>query len=108
MSPIGNAGITLPKIFIFWMMDQLTRRSCEGLEENMPSASCPRSKTAALGVNACTALGGECRVQRDGFFPLAYSMALAGVVMGLTFGRLLPNLESLPVELWRVKSRKQG
>lgn len=101
-----GVGVTLPKLFIFWSMDQLTHRDCSGLGPGLPRASCPRSKDAALGSNACTALGGECVVTRDGFYPLAYGMALAGILMGLSFRRVLPKLEALPVEVWRARSRK--
>lgn len=100
------AGVTLPKIGIFWLMDILTFRTCKGLAEDLPIASCPRTRTAAAGVNACTALGGECVVVRDGFYPLAYSLALAGLMMGLIFQRILPRLEALPTEVWRVNLKK--
>ena len=98
--------MTLPKIGIFWLMDFLTFRSCKGLAENLPAASCPRSGSASAGVNACTALGGECIVSTDGFYPLAYGLAVAGLLMGLVFQRVLPRLEALPVEVWRVNLKK--
>jgi len=53
------AGVTLPKIGVFWLMDFLTSHECQGLEDNLSIASCPRSRAAAAGVNACTALGGD-------------------------------------------------
>ena len=91
-------------------MDELTVRGCEGLPADMHLGlgvpACPGSRSAAQGVNACTALGGHCEVRRDGFYPLAYGMALAGLAMGLAFQRMLPGLEALPVEVWRAKSRK--
>ena len=104
---LASAGITLPKIALFWAMDAFTMRSCQDLPADMHLApGCPGSRSAAQGVNACTALGGRCVVQRDGFYPLAYGMALAGLAMGLLFQRMLPGLEALPVEVWRAKSRK--
>lgn len=92
---------------MFLAMDYLTVRSCQGLEGVYPSVACPGSKNAADGVNACTALGGECVVVRDGFYPLAYGMAFIGLFMGLGFHRLLPEIERRPLEAWRVRSRKQ-
>lgn len=96
----------MPKFGMFWMMDQLTVRSCHGLPSNMPQATCPSGKNAAEGVNACTALGGKCVVQRDGFYMLAYGAAVGGLFMGLLFMRLLPRLEALPPDVWRARSRK--
>ena len=100
------AGVTLPKIGIFWLMDILTYRTCNGLAGDLPVATCPRTRTAAAGVNACTALGGECVIRRDGFYPLAYGLALAGLLMGLIFQRVLPRLEALPTDVWRVNLKK--
>ena len=100
-------GVTLPKLGMFLAMDYLTVRSCRNLEGGYSSVTCPRSKNEADGVNACTALGGECVVVRDGFYPLAYGMAIIGLIMGLGFQRLLPELERRPLEAWRVRSYKQ-
>lgn len=100
------AGITLPKLGMFWLMDRLTVRECSGLPPLMPPAACPAGKAAAEGANACTALGGTCVIARDGFFPLAYGAALGGAAMGLLFLRVLPRLEALPADVWRVRSRK--
>lgn len=87
-------------------MDFLTHRTCQGLAENLPEAVCPRSTLSAEGTNVCTALGGECVVTRDGFYPLAYGMALVGLAMGLIFQRVLPSLEALPIEVWRANVKK--
>ena len=70
-------------------------------------ALCPSSKNEAEGVNACTALGGECVVVRDGFYPLAYSMAIIGLITGLLFSKILPDLEQRPIEVWRARSRRK-
>lgn len=103
---MASAGVTIPKIGIFWLMDILTYRSCQGLADNLPVTSCPRSGTASAGVNACTALGGKCIMVRDGFYPLAYGLAAAGLCMGLVFQKVLPRLEALPIEVWRVNMKK--
>lgn len=87
-------------------MDILTERRCHGLAEDLPITSCPRSGTAAAGANACTALGGTCVRIRDGFYPLAYGLAFMGLCMGLVFQRVLPKLEALPLEVWRVNLKK--
>ena len=92
---------------MFAAMDFLTTRSCQGLEGNYPAAICPHTKSEAEGVNACTALGGECVVVRDGFYPLAYGMAVLGLVMGLVFQRILPELEQRPLDVWRARTRKK-
>lgn len=92
---------------MFLAMDYLTQRSCQGLDGLYPDIVCPNRKNDAEGVNACTALGGECIVKRDGFYPLAYGMAIIGLVMGLGFQRILPELEQRPLEAWRARSRKK-
>lgn len=51
-------------------------------------------------------IAGECVVVRDGFYPLSYGMALAGLAMGLAFQRVLPRLEAMPLEVWRADIKK--
>ena len=102
----GPAGVILPKLGIFMLIDLLTQRKCEGLAAKLVDLPCPHAKTAAEGDNACTRAGGLCVAVSDGFYPLSYGMILVGLCLWLYFRRTLPKLDLLQTDSWRAKARQ--
>lgn len=116
LNTIANMGSTLPKTPLYFLMDRLTCVAClppasaggaiaagaTAAAAHLSSLSCPLKPAAAAGPNACTAAGGLCALQRDGFYVLAYGMAVAGVGLGVWYVWLLPSLIALPLSRWRV------
>jgi hypothetical protein len=49
------------------------------------------------------AAGGVCSIDQDGFYIVSYSMAAAGLVIGLWILRLFPRLDALPANRWRAR-----
>ena len=107
------AGVILPKLGIFALIDALTQRQCQLPSHSIahplgslidPTIACPRAKVAAEGHNDCTREGGVCVVVSDGFYPLSFGAACCGLVMWLLFRRMLPKLDLLQKESWRAKA----
>lgn len=88
-------------------MDLLTRRKCVGADPTLEKHACPHTQVAGRGVNACTQAGGECAVERDGYYMLSYAMCFIGVMIFLWLRVLLPQLDAMPLEQWRAKKRRQ-
>ena len=102
-----GAGTILPKLALFSLMDLLTRRQCVGADPTLSRHTCPHTQIAGRGENACTAAGGECAVERDGYYMLSYTMVAIGMLIFLWLRVLLPQLDALPLEQWRAKKRRQ-
>eukprot|EP00210_Caulerpa_lentillifera_P004142 g3948.t1 len=99
LNTISNLGSSLPRFFVFWMMDYFTWRQCQGeFEETL---FCPSKKNDALGPNPCTNAGGSCVINIDGFYIVSYSLIGIGVLLGGFFSRSLLKLQSLPLSSWR-------
>jgi hypothetical protein len=99
----ARAGVILPKLVLFTLMDVLTERRCEGGKE--PGLACARVRVGGREAGACAAAGGTCVVLRDGFYVLSGLMICVGAAAFLWLRRLLPRLEALPIEAWRAKHR---
>lgn len=106
------AGVILPKLGIFALIDLLTERRCQGkgafsdANASLAHLPCPRTRNAAGRGNACTDEGGECAIVSDGFYPLSYGMITVGLLLWLYFRRTLPKLDLLQTDSWRAKSRR--
>jgi hypothetical protein len=105
--PSRGAGTILPKLALFSLMDLLTRRKCVGADPTLGRHTCPHTQMSGRGENACTAAGGECAVEQDGYYMLSYAMVAIGVLIFLWLRVLLPKLDALPLEQWRAKKRRQ-
>lgn len=108
---LARAGVILPKLLMFALVDLLTARRCDGLDGPSPAYAalpCPAAQKAlAGGGGACAAAGGRCVVTRDGYYALSFAAVAAGGAMYGWLARTLPRLEALPIEAWRAKSRTQ-
>lgn len=102
-----NAGVVLPKLVLFALVDLLTARTCVGADPSLSAHACPHSRTAGRAGNACTRAGGECAVSRDGYYALSYSAVIVGAVLFVWFRRVMPRLEALPLDQWHAKKRRQ-
>ena len=106
-----RAGVILPKLVMFALVDLLTVRRCDG--PGGPSAAfaalpCPAAaKALAGGGGACAAAGGTCVVTHDGYYLLSYAAVGLGAALSVWLSRSLTRLEALPLEAWRAKSRTQ-
>jgi hypothetical protein len=101
-----RAGVILPKLVLFTMVDLLTARRCMGADPTLGAHACPRTRIAGRADNACTRAGGECVVNRDGYYALSYCAVAIGLLLFFWFRRVLPRLEALPLERWRAKKRQ--
>lgn len=102
LNALSNLGSSLPRLIVFWLMDQLTVRECRLEDAWMSHLVCPSKKDDALESNPCTDVGGTCVITKDGFFPLSYSLILMGFVLGVFFSRTLSVLQKLPISKWHV------
>ena len=107
LNTIANLGMIFPKVPLFWLMDLLTTRQCQSPDGEAWGESCPSGKNAAQGSNACTDAGGSCVMTFDGFYPLSFGMIFLGLALSSFFARLLPRLETIPLEHWHAKETKR-
>ena len=103
---LGCAGTTLPKLALFSLMDLLTTRKCVGADPTLAKHACPNTQIEGRGANPCTQAGGECAVERDGYYMLSYAMVTLGFLIFLWLRVLLPQLDAMPLERWRAKQRR--
>ena len=111
LNTIANMGIVLPKLGMFWLMDELTTTQCISADEQSTPLPIPCSvKKPAEGsdVSECSQAGGECTVLNDGFFTLSYGLLFMGVCLAVLYSRFLPRLQSLPLSSWRVSALKKS
>lgn len=108
LNTIANMGIVLPKIGLFWLMDELTVRQCMvmGTGELLPGVECPSSKPQDGVATPCSDAGGECRIFHDGFFPLSYGLLVMGAALAVVYGRYMPRLQKLPINAWRADLKR--
>jgi len=107
LNTISNLGSSLPRLVVFWLLDQLTVRECLVEDEWVADLTCPSKKDDALAPNPCTDAGGDCLITRDGFFPLSYCLILVGFLLGQFFSRTLSSLQKLPLTAWHAKHPKE-
>lgn len=51
----ADAGVILPKLLLFSLVDLLTVRQCVGADPILAAHACPRTQIAGRAENACTA-----------------------------------------------------
>lgn len=103
LNTIANMGIILPKVVLFWLMDVLTIRDCRAPTGERWDLYCPVKKLDAEGLNPCTDAGGSCLIKMDGFYSLSYATALGGLILGLFFVKILPQIQAMPAKFWHAK-----
>lgn len=119
----SNLGGTWPKYFVLKAVDWFTVSRCAplgsvagGLGDLTQAASklvggsssgFPTECTSDEGKAKCLAGGGECFIERDGYFITSALCIFTGIALFLLF--ILPTarrLEALPPSAWRVTSGK--
>ncbi|WRT63922.1 uncharacterized protein IL334_000849 [Kwoniella shivajii] len=108
LNTVSNLGGTWPKPLILRSVDLLTVATCSipysTLSEKSALATTPNECISEMGKHACSNVGGECIVVRDGY----YIMSMVCVTLGaaILIGFVLPTikkLSALPMSAWRVK-----
>ncbi|KAI0730258.1 acetyl-coenzyme A transporter 1-domain-containing protein [Fomitopsis betulina] len=101
----NNLGLMWPRYFVLKGVDLFTVATCSVPSmttlENMPPASCVTR--AAKGL--CTAAGGTCTVERDGYYVMSAICIGAGFILLVFF--MIPTarrLQTIPPKEWRVRS----
>lgn len=103
------AGVTLPKIAMFAVMDFFTIHQCMAAteqEQMLSHIACTGTASQGTTASACGEAGGQCTTIKDGFYPLSYGMIVLGVLLSWHFSRTLPQLEALPIHHWRATSKR--
>ena len=103
------AGVTLPKVAMFAVMDFFTVHTCMAAteqEQMLSHIACTGKANQGTKASECGETGVQCTTIKDGFYPLSYGMILLGVVLSWHFSRTLPQLEALPIHQWRAKATK--
>lgn len=107
LDSVSNLGGTFPKYFVLKLVDGLHKATC--IPPSMAPGGVRSPITAPFSCaleaekNRCTAGGGVCRVDRDGFY---YTNILCVAIGALTFWffirEAVMKLQRLPLRAWRV------
>nr|CAG4645470.1 EOG090X04K8 [Lynceus sp. MCZ IZ 141354] len=94
LNTVCNLGGNWPTTLALWAVDPLTRKSCQGVEDNF----CRNT----LETEACSGAGGSCLVQVDGYYVESVLCTVAGFLW-LGWGMpMIRRLQSLPETSWKV------
>ncbi|KAH9839220.1 MFS general substrate transporter [Rhodofomes roseus] len=103
----NNLGLLWPRYFVLKAVDVFTVATCS---VSAPSSTLDQLATPASCITksekaACTALGGTCDVQQDGYYVMSVVCLAVGIVLLIFF--MIPTarrLQSIPPKEWRVRS----
>ena len=115
---MSNLGGTFPRIFVLKLVDYFTKATCNPAQKPAAAAAATAAAAAAeqsfaafscaleQDKHRCTKLGGNCHVQRDGYYITNVLCIVIGIV---TFwGYIKPaaaRLSALPLRVWREYER---
>lgn len=104
LNTFTNLGGTWPKWFVLKGVDWFTIATCKipdaGSEILVKATEC----VSEVGKKQCKAIGGNCVVQRDGYYIVVTAGMLFGILFLVSF--IFPSakkLQSLPTSAWRLK-----
>ncbi|PCH36092.1 MFS general substrate transporter [Wolfiporia cocos MD-104 SS10] len=98
----NNLGTTWPKFFVLRGVDMFTIAACNVQHTTLTK---PIECVSQQGKAACTQSGGECVIERDGYYIIS-GICLALGVLSVIF-HMIPTarrLQVIPAEKWRVSS----
>nr|ODN90387.1 hypothetical protein L204_05992 [Cryptococcus depauperatus CBS 7855] len=109
LNTVSNLGGTWPKPLILRSVDLLTAATCSvpSISPNKSPFSVPSLYNECVseqGKVTCSQAGGQCVIERDGYYIMSAACVALGVVSLIVF--ILPmvkRLASLPMSAWRVK-----
>ncbi|KAH9935789.1 acetyl-coenzyme A transporter 1-domain-containing protein [Fomitopsis serialis] len=102
----NNLGLLWPRYFVLKGVDLFTYATCSvsapssTLEPTTPASCVTKGEKAA-----CTALGGTCDIQQDGYYVISAICLGVGIILLIFF--MIPTarrLQSIPPKEWRVRS----
>lgn len=117
LNTVSNLGGTWPRYFVLKAVDMFTISSCQPpssasllKDPEIAKLWVTASKgiggnecTSDLGKAACSAAGGECYIERDGYYWTSTLCVMIGTALLVTF--IIPacrKLQALPASAWRV------
>ncbi|SPO23326.1 related to putative acetyl-coenzyme A transporter [Ustilago trichophora] len=123
LNTVSNLGGTWPRYFVLKAVDLFTISSCQPpsgssllKDPEIAKLWATASKgiggnecTSDLGKAACSAAGGECFIERDGYYWTSTLCVVIGTVLLVTF--IIPacrKLQALPPSAWRVDLRSKS
>lgn len=117
LNTVSNLGGTWPRYFVLKAVDLFTISSCQppsssSLLKDPEIAKLWATASKGIGANectsdlgkaACSAAGGECHIERDGYYWTSTLCVVIGTLLLITF--IIPasrKLQALPPSAWRV------
>ncbi|GAK63664.1 MFS general substrate transporter [Moesziomyces antarcticus] len=117
LNTVSNLGGTWPRYFVLKAVDLFTVSSCQPPSSALLLKDAEIAKlwataskgiggnecTSDLGKAACSAAGGECYIERDGYYWTSTLCVVVGTALLVTF--IIPacrKLQALPPSAWRV------
>jgi len=108
LNTAANLGGTWPGFFVLRGIDYFTVATCKVKEQGSEVLIKASECVSEHGKGQCTALGGECVTERDGYYIVSTFCIIIGIIIFLTFTRPTAlALQALPISKWRVSHQSR-
>ncbi|KAJ7071432.1 acetyl-coenzyme A transporter 1-domain-containing protein [Mycena amicta] len=104
LNTFTNMGGTWPKWFVLKGVDLFSEATCKVKEGSTPLLTKVAECVSDVGKEACKAAGGECHIEKDGYYIVSAICMLFGIAFLVLY--IMPTarrLQALPISAWRVK-----
>jgi len=103
LNTFSNLGSTWPRFFVLRAIDYFTIATCQVGENGTSLTANGAECVSEEGKDVCSAAGGQCIMERDGYFTTTGICLALGIFLMLAY--ILPTvrkLQALPLAKWRV------
>ncbi|KAI0294848.1 acetyl-coenzyme A transporter 1-domain-containing protein, partial [Multifurca ochricompacta] len=103
LNTVSNLGGTWPRFFVLRALDYFSIATCEAGDASTSLASKGVECVSEQGKAQCSATGGRCVVERDGYYITTGVCLSLGLIFLLAY--ILPTarrLQALPLSKWRI------
>jgi MFS transporter, PAT family, solute carrier family 33 (acetyl-CoA transportor), member 1 len=110
LNTLSNLGGRWVKTFFLWLVDIITWKSCiieefSNLNSTTISQIHDNKCVDKIAKEACTALGGKCVIDIDGYYIEVAMNAIYGVCWYFWGRKMIEYLQKLPISDWHTLSK---
>jgi len=103
LNTFANLGSTWPRFFVLRAIDYFTIANCQVGDNSTSLGASGVECVSEQGRDVCSAAGGQCIMERDGYYTTTIICLSLGLFFMLAY--ILPTarkLQALPLEKWRI------
>lgn len=104
LNTLSNLGGTWPRFFVLEAVDYFSDTHCTAKEDGV---SVPQSCLTDAQKTQCQSLGGDCVIDRDGYYIVGMISFVVGLLTLLFYIKpMVKRLQVVPDRAWRLKKEK--